>query len=136
VGSGRPFSSFGPGLDAYPATPFRLVGLRVGRAELDERIAERFEAQMDAGFLDEVRALRVRPGGISRTAAQALGYRELLAHLDGQMSRREAVDQAITRTRQYARRQERWFRRDPRIGWVDGGDRQNVVRLVGERLRD
>lgn len=136
VGSGRPFSSYGPGLAAYPPTPFRLVGLRVDRAELDHRIAARLRAQLAAGFLDEVRVLRARPEGLSRTAAQALGYRELGLHLEGRLSLDEAVELAVTRTRQFARRQERWFRRDPRIGWIEAGDGHNVLRQLDERLRD
>lgn len=117
LGSGRPFSSFGPGLEAYPPTPYVQVALRWPRAELDRRIAERYHRQMDDGFLAEVRALRTL--GPSRTAAQALGYRELLAHLEGETTLAEALDLAITRTRQFARKQERWFRRDPRVEWID-----------------
>ena len=117
LGSGRPFSSYGPGLAHYPATPFVQVGLRWDRERLDERIAARYQRQLADGFLDEVRALAERP--ISRTAAQALGYKELLAHLRGEATLDEALDLAVTRTRRFARRQERWFRRDPRIRWLD-----------------
>jgi tRNA dimethylallyltransferase len=119
IGSGRAFSSYGPGLDAHPPTPYVLVGLRVERPELHARIEARFMAQMDAGLLDEVRALASRPEGISRTAAQALGYRELLEHLQGRCSLDAAVALAVRRTRQFAVRQIRWFRRDPRITWFD-----------------
>jgi tRNA dimethylallyltransferase len=137
LGSGSRFSSFGPGLAAYPDTPFRVIGLRVDRNELDRRIEARYADQIGAGFLDEVAQLRVRPAGLSRTARQALGYRELLAHLDGECLLDEALEQAITRTRQFARRQERWFRRDPRIEWVDGGQgTDNVLARLADRLGD
>ena len=119
VGSGHPFSSYGPGLDARGDTPFRLVGLARAQEDLATRIEDRYHAQMEAGFLDEVAALRADERGISRTAAQALGYKELLAHLDGHLSLEEALDLAVRRTRQFARRQRAWFRRDPRIHWVD-----------------
>jgi tRNA dimethylallyltransferase len=122
IGSGRPFSSFGPGLTAYPDTPVRLFGLRMPRDVLDARITRRYRQQMADGFLDEVRALAARPEGWSRTASQALGYRELLDHLGGALDLDEAVELAVTRTRQFARRQERWFRRDPRITWIDVDD--------------
>jgi tRNA dimethylallyltransferase len=122
LGSGRPFSSFGPGLEAYPATPFTQVGLRVDREVLDRRIAERYQRQLDDGFLDEVRSLVALPGGPSRSAAQALGYKELLAHLRGDRTLEDAVADAVVATRRFARRQERWFRRDPRITWVDVGE--------------
>ncbi|MDY7103402.1 MAG: tRNA (adenosine(37)-N6)-dimethylallyltransferase MiaA [Actinomycetota bacterium] len=149
LGSGRPFSAFGPGLEQYPPRPFRLVGLRMARDVLDARIAARLEAQLAAGWLDEVRALRARPGGLSRTAAEALGYRELGAHLDGHATYDEAVAETLRRTRRFARRQERWFRRDPRITWFDvggagpvaddcpgaDGDDNSLV-VVDELLRD
>lgn len=119
LGSGRPFSSFGPGLDAHPPTTFRLVGLRWDRGELDARIAARYRRQLEQGFLDEVRALLGGSRPLSRSASQALGYKELAAHLAGECSLEEALDLAVRRTRRFARRQERWFRRDPRIHWVD-----------------
>ncbi len=116
LGSGRLFSSFGPGLETYPPTPVVQFGLRWPRVVLAERIAARYESMMAAGFLDEVRRL---PTEISRTARQALGYRELREHLDGHTSLDEAIALAIARTRRFATRQERWFRRDPRIRWID-----------------
>lgn len=122
LGSGRPFSSFGPGLESYPPSRYALVGVRLPRPVVDRRIADRYRAQLDAGFVDEVRRLAADPRGLSRTAAQALGYRELLDHLAGRTTLDEAVALAVTRTRRFARRQERWFRRDPRITWLDADD--------------
>src|SRR5262249_26730732 len=81
IGSGRPFSSYGPGLDTYPPTPITMLGLRRAREDLDARIVARYGAQLDAGFLAEVGSLAQRPGGLSRTARQALGYKELLEHI-------------------------------------------------------
>jgi tRNA dimethylallyltransferase len=121
VGSGRPFSSFGPGVGAYPPTRFGLFGVSLPREVVDARVVQRFDAQMEAGWLDEVRALANLPRPLSRTARQALGYRELLAHLDGRCPLAEARTEAIRRTRAFARRQRAWFRRDARIAWLDGG---------------
>lgn len=120
VGSGRPFSSFGPGLEAYPDVPFHLVGVRLDREERNRRIAVRFGRMLDAGLLDEVRRLAALDPPASRTARQALGYRELLRHVEDRVPLDECVAEAITRTRQFARRQDAWFRRDPRIRWRDG----------------
>jgi tRNA dimethylallyltransferase len=117
-GSGRPFSSFGPGLEAYPPSPVALVGVRPDPAETDRRIAERVGAMMDAGLLDEVRRLAAAPGGLSPSARQALGYRELLGHLEDGIPLARAVEETVRRTRAFARRQWAWFRRDPRIVWV------------------
>ncbi len=119
VGSGRPFSSYGSGLLNYGPTRFTQVGLRLPRPLLDARIADRYQEQLAGGFVDEVRRLREAPAPLSPTARYALGYRELLAHLDGRCSLAEAVTEAARRTRRFARRQERWFRRDPRIRWLD-----------------
>ena len=92
---------------------------------------------MDRGLLDEVRGLARRPGGISRTARQALGYRELLAHLEQGVPLDEAVGLAVRRTRAFARRQRAWFRRDPRIVWVDPSNDPvgSVVAIVGNHPR-
>jgi tRNA dimethylallyltransferase len=122
VGSGRPFSSFGPGLAAYPPTRYALVGLGFDAEVVDRRIAERFDRWMSEGLLEEVRALAERPGGLSRTARQALGYRELLAHVEGGAPLAGCVNEAVRRTRAFARRQWSWFRRDPRIRWVAPGE--------------
>jgi tRNA dimethylallyltransferase len=118
LGSGQPFSTFGPGLEAYPKTATPQVGLAVEPDEIDRRIAERFAAWLDAGFVNEVKALAARPQGISRTARQALGYREVLAHVEDGRALEDCIDEAVRRTRQFARRQASWFRRDPRITWA------------------
>jgi tRNA dimethylallyltransferase len=120
LGSGRPFSSFGPGVGHYPPTRHRMVGIDLERHRLDARIEVRYRQQLADGFLEEVdRLLRTTPPW-SPTAAQALGYKELAAHLRGECTLDEAVQLAVARTRRFARRQQRWFRRDPRIGWIDG----------------
>jgi tRNA dimethylallyltransferase len=130
LGSGRPFSTFGPGLEAYPTdVPFHLVGLpRPG----PDAIAERFHRMLDAGLLDEVRALATRTLG--RTARQALGYKELLRHVEDGAPLDECIDEAIRRTRKFARRQEAWFRRDPRIRWLEiGATADEVLGDWGDR---
>jgi tRNA dimethylallyltransferase len=122
IGSGRRFSSFGPGLEQYRPTRFVQVGIPFDPAAVDAAIAARFSRWMAAGLLEEVRALAARPGGLSRTARQALGYKELLGHLERGVPLEEAVAEAVRRTRSFARRQWAWFRRDPRIAWIDAGD--------------
>ena len=137
IGSGRPFSSYGPGLDAYPATPFVLSGLQIERDLLASRVESRYHDQMAAGFLDEVRSLLAAPVPMSRTAAQALGYRELAEHLAGERTLDEALQLAIDRTRQFGVRQIRWFRRDPRIGWLaHTGDPSHVLDALDQHWRD
>lgn len=138
VGSGRPFSSFGPGLEQYPPAPFPILGLDIDLHLLRERIAARYDRQLRDGFLAEVDALRSAPGGLSRTARQALGYRELLDHLENGTPLAEAVATAITRTNQFARRQMRWFRRDPRIRWIPstGIVEENALAALTDSLED
>lgn len=127
LGSGRPFSSYGPGLERYPAVAVTMIGLPFDPAVVDRRIAERFDRFMDEGLLHEVRALAARPGGLSRTARQALGYRELLAHVEEGVPLEECVARAVRRTRTFARRQWAWFRRDPRIRWVAPAEAEEVL---------
>jgi tRNA dimethylallyltransferase len=117
IGSGRPFSSFGPGLDVYPPNPITQLGLRWPRELLARRIERRVQTMVDAGLVGEVAVLMEGP--ISRTARQALGYKELIEHLEGRCTLDAAVAMIVTGTRQLAVRQERWFRRDPRVRWID-----------------
>jgi tRNA dimethylallyltransferase len=129
IGGGRRFSDYGPGLDRYPPSDVVQIGLRVERAGTAARVAERFDHQLRAGLVDEVARLDERPQGWSRTAAQALGYRELLEHVRHGRPLDECRDLAISRIRRFATRQERWFRRDPRVTWVDA-DRGDLVDVV------
>ena len=118
LGSGQPFSSFGPGLERYPAGGVAQIGLRWSRERLADRIGQRVRAMVDAGLVDEIAQLR-RCGPFSTTAGQALGYPEFAAYLDGRCGLDEAIEITALHTRQFAVRQERWFRRDPRILWID-----------------
>ena len=116
-GSGRRFSSFGPGLDAYPPSEVNQIGLRWDRAALAARIEQRVHQMVADGLVAEVESI-LATDGFSRSAGQALGYKEIVAHLHGDVSLDEAIEQVIVRTRQFAVRQERWFRRDPRVTWI------------------
>ncbi len=118
LGSGKAFSSFGPGATAFPNIATVQIGLRWPRDLLAQRVEQRVHAMIERGLINEVRSLLDSSEGLSRTARQALGYRELIAALEGACSIDQAVADTIVRTRQFAVRQERWFRRDPRIQWV------------------
>jgi tRNA dimethylallyltransferase len=114
--TGQPFSSFRGAMDA-PLSRYRLtvVGLDPGPERLRARVAERVAGMAEAGLVDEVR--RLAAGPLSRTARQALGYKELLDALECGGSVADALAEVVTRTRAYARRQLAWFRRDRRIRW-------------------
>ena len=124
--TGRPFSSFGAGLARYPESEVAQVGITFDAARTDVAIEQRFKQWMADGLLDELRALDASPG-LSRTARQAAGYRQLIDHLDGNTGLDEAVDRALAATRRLARRQWRWFRRDPRVTWADDSDGARVL---------
>lgn len=119
AGSGRPFSSFGPGVASHGPTDHVLIGLRWDRDRLRRRIAERVHQMVAAGLVDEVR--RLADGSLRRatTARQAIGYKEILAHLAGETSLEAAIGMVILRTQQLSVAQDKWFRRDPRIRWID-----------------
>ena len=128
IGTGQPFSAFGPGLEAYPDTGISQVGIALEPGEVDRRVAARFDAMVESGLVEEVRSLLARPGGLSRTARQALGYREILCHLEQGAPLDDCLVEAVQRTRQFARRQASWFRRDPRITWAGSGrEAQSLV---------
>jgi tRNA dimethylallyltransferase len=134
LGSGRPFSSFGPGMTQFPPTRWRLAGLWLPRQAVAARIGARFSGMVAAGLVGEVERLRCRPGGLSRTARQALGYREILSHLEAGVPLDVAVADAERRTRAFARRQRVWWRRDPRLRWYGTADNPFAVttQLLGD----
>lgn len=119
LGSGKPFSSFGPGLTGYEDNGVVQLGISFPTPELDRRIEERIDGQLAGGWLDETAGLLARSEGMSKTARQALGYKELGQHLEGEIGLDEAVEAIKRRTKAFSRRQRSWFRRDPRIAWHD-----------------
>jgi len=103
----------------YALDPVTQIGLRIDRATLDLRIASRVETMWDAGFVAEVVALTRRGLREGRTASRALGYRQVLAALDGDFSLADAQTATVQATRRFARKQMGWFNRDDRIEWLD-----------------
>jgi tRNA dimethylallyltransferase len=117
--SGRPFSATLP--EYQSVYPVVQVGIEIPRSELDERIADRVHRMWDRGFIDEVRRLEFLGLRRGLTASRALGYAQVLKFFDGEWSEQDAIDQTILATRRFVRRQESWFRRDPRINWLPAG---------------
>jgi tRNA dimethylallyltransferase len=114
--SGRPFSATLP--DYRSVRPTTQLGLNIPRDELDRRIEVRVRQMWQAGLVDEVRRL-IRVGlREGRTASRALGYAQVLRFADGEWTEAEAEQQTVLATRRFARRQESWFRRDPRVRWL------------------
>jgi tRNA dimethylallyltransferase len=128
--TGGPFAATMPPFVEHP----NQVQLGLERADLDDRVGSRVATMMQDGFLEEVRALL--PAGLrnSPTAGKALGYAQLLACLDddgavvGDLN--EAVAITIRATRRFARRQRSWFRRDPRVQWLDAGTPDLMTRAL------
>ena len=115
--TGRPFTA------TLPERRYRLpdvvqIGLAIDRAVLDARIADRVDAMWAAGFVDEVRRLAAAGLRESLTASRALGYRQVLRFLDGEITEAQARELTIGATRKFARRQDSWFRKDARIPWL------------------
>ena len=136
IGSGKPFSDNAPGTGAYPDNGVVQIGLLWPRDVLVKRVESRVKAMLQRGFLEEVAQLR-KDGAMSQTARQALGYAELNRHLDGKCTLDQAVGDIVTHTRQFAVRQERWFRRDPRIRWVhiEKNPITEIAPILAEHLR-
>ncbi|MEV4064151.1 tRNA (adenosine(37)-N6)-dimethylallyltransferase MiaA [Nonomuraea dietziae] len=130
--TGRPFSASMPSYDAlYPSVQ---IGVEVPRPVLDERIESRVRRMWEAGLVDEVRGLLPLGLAHGRTAGRALGYAQVLRFLQGEWSEEQAFEETVRATRRFARRQESWFRRDPRVVWLpfDAGDllQQALDRVV------
>ncbi|MGO8958532.1 MAG: tRNA (adenosine(37)-N6)-dimethylallyltransferase MiaA [Streptosporangiaceae bacterium] len=117
--SGRPFSATLPDYESvYPAIQ---VGVELPRPELDQRISDRVHRMLALGLVDEVRQLELAGLRDGKTASRALGYAEVLRFLAGEWSLDDAAARTVLATRRFVRRQESWFRRDPRVAWIQGG---------------
>ncbi|CDR06018.1 tRNA (adenosine(37)-N6)-dimethylallyltransferase MiaA [Streptomyces iranensis] len=116
--TGRPFTANLPGHEAVYDT--LQIGVDVERPELDERIALRVDRMWDAGLVAEVRRLEDAGLRSGRTASRALGYQQVLAALAGECAEEEARAETVRATKRFARRQDSWFRRDPRVHWLSG----------------
>jgi tRNA dimethylallyltransferase len=127
--SGQPFGATLPGYDS--GRPAIQIGLTVPRPELDRRIAERVGRMWRGGFSDEVRRLEGEGRRDGRTASRALGYAQMLRVLAGEWTPEQAQEETVRATRRFARRQESWFRRDPRVTWLDASQ---ADRLPGRAL--
>jgi tRNA dimethylallyltransferase len=114
--TGRPFTATLP--EHTYEVPAVQVGLSLPRALLDERIEARVARMWEKGFVEEVRRLAAAGLREGRTASRALGYAQVLRHLDGEWTENEARDETVRATRRFVRRQESWFRRDPRVHWL------------------
>jgi tRNA dimethylallyltransferase len=112
----------------YPSAA--QLGLDVPRPELDERIDRRVARMFEQGFVDEVRELLTKGLLEGRTANRALGYSQVIALLDGDITEAEARERTAQATRRFARRQDSWFRKDPRITWLRYDDPQLIERAL------
>jgi tRNA dimethylallyltransferase len=127
--TGRPFSASLPTLDyADPRTV--QVGVDIDRPALDARIEQRVDQMLAEGFVEEVARLLDEGLLQGRTAAMAIGYREVAAHLAGELTLEEARERTIVATRRFSRRQDSWFRKDPRIVWVAYDDPDRVEKAL------
>ena len=131
--TGRPFTAALPSYDTHVYDAVQ-IGLDLATDVLDRRIERRVDAMYDAGFEDEVRRLDRLGLRDGVTASRALGYAQLLAVIDGRISPATARADTARGTRRFVRRQRSWFRRDPRITWLDGAQASEVteqaIRLV------
>ncbi len=128
--TGRPFTASLP-VREYLDGHTVQVGVDCPRSVLHERIELRVRRMWAAGLVEEVRGLESRGLRDGRTAASALGYQQVLAFLAGALSEEEAYAATVTGTRRFARRQDSWFRKDDRIGWVDFDDPRRADRARG-----
>ncbi|MFI6759599.1 tRNA (adenosine(37)-N6)-dimethylallyltransferase MiaA [Micromonospora sp. NPDC050417] len=115
--TGGPFTAALP--DPKPWYESVQLGVDRDNTPLDERVATRVDRMWAAGLVDEVRGLVTQGLREGRTAGLALGYQQVLRMFDGELTEAEALAETVRKTRRFVRRQRTWFRRDPRIQWLD-----------------
>jgi len=123
--TGQPFTAALPERE-YVYDTVHQIGVDVPRDVLDARIEQRVDRMWGQGLVDEVRTLERRGLRDGRTAPRALGYAQVLRYLAGDCTEREAREQTVRATRRFARRQDAWFRKDPRISWIGYDDPRRV----------
>lgn len=119
--TGSPFSDFAAAWEVYNPSRVRVAGVRLDTAALDQRVRARVASMLGGGWLDEVRHLVDQGFGAWLTASRAIGYAELATHLEGRLAIDEAMQRTVKRTKELARRQMAWFKRDPRVRWFEAG---------------
>jgi len=126
--TGMPLSAW-QARHGFAETPYNalVIGLTRPKGELEARIADRARAMLAAGFLDEVRALRARGVDAAAPGLRAVGYREMLACVEGRLDVDAALAATVLATRQFAKRQRTWFRREPDIRWRHPDNDRDVV---------
>ncbi|MCW2711047.1 MAG: miaA [Marmoricola sp.] len=127
--TGRPWTPSLPEPRYHYGTAVQ-IGVDIDRATVDRRIAQRVEQMWEGGFVEEVRRLAEHGLREGRTAYRALGYQQIMSFLDGEITLDQAKEQTVNRTRRFARRQDGWFRKDPRITWVPYDDPARVERAL------
>ena len=130
--TGKSFTANLPGHDSVYDTV--QIGVQLPRADLDQRIALRVDRMWEAGLVHEVEQLAAVGLRDGRTASRALGYQQVLAQLAGEYGEQEARAETVRATRRFARRQESWFRRDPRVHWLSRGADDDPKDLVHAAL--
>lgn len=115
--TGRPFSAQRSDWSATRPAP-AIIALERAPADLRRRIDERVDTMFARGLVAETRALLGRGLEQNQTAMQAIGYRQVVAHLHGEASLADTIELVKVRTRQFAKRQRTWFRREPRLTWL------------------
>jgi tRNA dimethylallyltransferase len=127
--TGRPYTASLPTLEyADPRTV--QIGVDIDRPTLDARIEQRVDHMFEAGFVDEVDRLLKDGLAEGRTASRAIGYAQVASYLRGELSLAEARERTTSATRRFARRQDSWFRKDPRIVWVRFDDPDRVAKAL------
>ena len=116
--TGKKFSATMPRREYFQ--PAVQLGIKWPLAVLDERISQRTAQMLTQGFIEEVAELEKRGLAHTPTACRATGYQAVMDYLAGKITREESAEQIALQTRQLARKQRKWFRKDPRIHWLDG----------------
>lgn len=134
--SGRPLSAW---ISEQPFGTQRIKAVRIGltlpRSVLYDRIAGRVARMVEQGWVEEVARLLARGLDPGLPAFQAIGYRQLVRHLEGEWSLETAIEETVKATRRFAKRQETWFRREPEVTWFSAQDFCRRISLILEHVK-
>ena len=136
--TGRPFSEFSAEDTKKFDIPYdiKYYVLNMNRAALYERINKRVDLMIEQGLIEEVKQLRTMGCNASMQSMKGIGYKELLYYLDGNISLNEAIDMIKQGSRNYAKRQLTWFKKDPRVKWINKDDYNSEDEIVNYILKD
>ena len=130
--TGKPISHFQQQFDCEPVSDWKIIGLRRDKQQESSRINQRVKRMIEQGLVDEVKGLLAEDKPLSKQALCAIGYAEIIDHLQGKMSLEDAIEKIKINTRYFAKHQRTWFKTFKNVNWIDIKPDQSLAEIVAE----